>query len=476
MVFSSFSFLCYFLPFVFVVYFSFRNINTKNLFLLAASLFFYAWNDPKYLLIMLLVIFATYFGSLCVYTCHKQILKKLFLVLFLILIFSFLFYFKYFNFLVKIFEDVGYKKGNLIEIILPIGISFYTFQAVSYLLDVYRGMRPQKNLSNLALYISLFPQLVAGPIVKYKTVAVALTERTHSIKNVYEGFVRFIIGLSKKILIADTLAMSVDKIFETPIQELSFSIVWVGIIFYAFQIYFDFSAYSDMAIGLGRVFGFKFLENFNYPYISKSITEFWRRWHISLSSWFKEYVYIPLGGSWYGLKKTLRNLLIVFFLTGLWHGAEYTFIAWGLWHGFFVMFEKIFLRIRKLFSFKIGSLFFKTILNLFLRCYVFAVVLIGWVFFRADNIQDAILYLKAMCNKVSFTPDFYMGYYVSDGSWIVFSIAVILSLGFGKKCLNFMEKRFNTIFIRDMFLLFLLFLCVMFLTATSYSPFIYFHF
>ncbi|MBQ8251259.1 MAG: MBOAT family protein [Alphaproteobacteria bacterium] len=476
MVFSSFVFLCYFLPFVFIAYFCCRDLTRKNIFLLLSSLFFYGWAGPKYLFIMLFVIFFAYTGALSVSICNKKIYKNILLCLFLIFIFSFLFYFKYFNFCMNIFNDVYHKNLQLTQVVLPVGISFYTFQAVSYLVDVYRGMRPQKNPLNLALYISLFPQLVAGPIVKYQTIATALTQRKHSIQDVYEGITRFIVGLSKKILIADTLAMSVDKIFETPIGELSLSIVWLGIVFYAFQIYFDFSGYSDMAIGLGRVFGFRFLENFNFPYISKSVTEFWRRWHISLSSWFKEYVYIPLGGSRSGLRKTLRNLLIVFFLTGLWHGAEYTFVIWGLWHAFFIMMEKIIFWLKKVFSIEINLGFLNVLLKTFSWLYTFFVVVIGWVFFRSNNVTEAFLYLRALFNKVSFTPDFYAGYYVPEGSWFVFALAVGLSLGFGKKLFDLMEKTPITRVIKDILLFIYLFFCIVFLTATSFSPFIYFNF
>ncbi len=346
MVFSSFTFLCCFLPFVLLGYFCCPNLKIKNLFLLISSCIFYGWVDVDYLKLMFFVIFITYIGALVVDSVISKIKKICFLLVFVLFVFAGLFYFKYFNFAIEIINDIYHKNIETWHLILPIGISFYTFQAVSYLVDVYRGAKPQKNFFNLALYISMFPQLVAGPIVKYQTVEKQLTERKHSLDNVYTGVQRFIIGLSKKILIADTLAMSVDKIFSTPIHELSFGIVWIGIIFYALQIYFDFSGYSDMAIGLGRVFGFKFLENFNYPYVSKSISEFWRRWHISLSSWFKEYVYIPLGGNKEGLRKTLRNLLIVFFLTGLWHGAEYTFVVWGLWHAFFIMAERLLSKLK----------------------------------------------------------------------------------------------------------------------------------
>ena len=281
-------------------------------------------------------------------------------------------------------------------------------------------------------------------------------------------------GLSKKIIIADTLALSVDKIFNTPVPELSMPVLWIEIIFYALQIYFDFSGYSDMAIGLGRIFGFRFLENFNYPYIAKSITDFWRRWHISLSSWFKEYVYIPLGGNRNGLRNTLRNLLIVFFLTGLWHGAEYTFILWGLWHALFIMLEKIVLSVKSFFNISVNST--KSIYKIPLYIYSTFVVLIGWVFFRSPNLNYAVLYLKGLFNQINFTPEFGYGYYFSSGSWIICAIGLLLAVGVGNKLMITTSHYKYCNICLDVFLLFTFFLSIVFLTSTSYSPFIYFRF
>ncbi len=474
MLFSSFTFLCYFLPIVLVGYFCCPTLKVKNLFLLFASCVFYGWGGAKYLFLMLSIILIAYFGAIWIAKSRFLWIKKIKFLLFLILLFVGLFYFKYFNFGIQILKDVFDKKIDSFYVILPIGISFYTFQSVSYLIDVYRGIvLPQKSFVNLALYISMFPQLVAGPIVKYQTVSVALTSRKHTIEDVYQGMCRFIMGLSKKILIADTLAFSVDKIFATPVSELSILILWFGIIFYALQIYFDFSGYSDMAIGLGRIFGFKFLENFNYPYSSTSITEFWRRWHISLSSWFKEYVYIPLGGSFKGLKKTLRNLLVVFFLTGLWHGAEYTFLVWGLWHGFFIMFEKIISNIK---LYICPWFVVRGFGKFFMWIYMSLVVLIGWVFFRSKNLDHALLYIKGLLGDINFSPDLLLGYYVPQTTFIIFIIAVILSFGYGKKVILWMDSKLFTKVLKDIYVLLLLFLSIVFLTATSYSPFIYFRF
>ena len=474
MVFSSFIFLCYFLPLVLFFYFCSPNITVKNLFLLIFSCFFYAWSEPKYLFYMLLVIFGTYVGGICIYQIKTTGLKQCSLLLFIILILSGLFYFKYFNFAVLFFNDVTTQKIVIESVILPIGISFYTFQAISYLVDVYRGHVPQKNFFNLALYISMFPQLVAGPIVRYETIEQQLTQRQHKVTDIYLGCQRFLIGLSKKIIIADTLAMSVDKIFSMPIQELSPLILWVGILFYALQIYFDFSGYSDMAIGLGRIFGFKFLENFNYPYLANSITDFWRRWHISLSSWFKEYVYIPLGGNRKGLKNTLRNVFIVFFLTGLWHGAEYTFVIWGLWYALFIMFEKIISYIKSFFNISLN--YAKYIFKIVTYIYTVFVVLLGWVFFRAPDLNYACLYIKGLFNTISFQTDLGLGFYVSSGSWMIFVVGFVLSVGLGKKLMVIMSKNVFTKVCFDLFLILSFFISIVFLTATSYSPFIYFQF
>ena len=291
MVFSSFTFLCYFLPAVLLGYYILPNSHWHNLFLLIASFIFYGWNDYGYLIYLFAVIFLTYlFALLIANKSTKQ--KKLFLGIGIFFILSGLFYFKYAGFTLSGLATLFHLNWNIPAVIMPIGISFYTFQAISYLIDVYRGEIVQKNVVKLALYISLFPQLVAGPIVRYAPIKDQLSNRSHSLESIYFGFRRFLIGLGKKIIIADTLGLSVDRIFNTPVETLSTGIIWAGILFYTLQIYFDFSGYSDMAIGLGKMFGFTFPENFNYPYISKSISEFWRRWHMSLSSWFKEYIFL----------------------------------------------------------------------------------------------------------------------------------------------------------------------------------------
>ncbi|MBQ8476228.1 MBOAT family protein, partial [bacterium] len=317
MLFSSMTFIYLFLPVVLVLYFSAKPERRNNI-LLLASILFYAWGEPKYVVIMLLTILINYFGAILIekFSSHK----KLLLVLTIACDLSFLIYFKYFNFIIDNVNALSHGSIAPLNIIMPIGISFYTFQALSYVIDTYRGeVRAQKNIYKLALFICLFPQLIAGPILKYHDIEAQIEKRKVEFDKVNKGVKRFIIGLSKKMLIANTMGAIADKIFSQNPDMFSHSIAWLGALTYSLQLYFDFSGYSDMAIGLGLIFGFNFMENFNYPYISKSITEFWRRWHISLSTWFKQYVYIPLGGNRLGLIRTCQNLGIVFLLTGLWH-------------------------------------------------------------------------------------------------------------------------------------------------------------
>ena len=465
MVFSSFTFLCYFLPLTLLGYYIIPNLKLRNLFLLIASVIFYAANDYKCLFYLFNIIFATYICALFI-SKETSGLRKVFLLGGLVFIFGLLFYFKYTTFTLVTIGELLQKNWIVSQIVMPIGISFYTFQAASYLIDVYRGGAVQKNFFNLALYISMFPQLVAGPIVRYDSIKNELTNRTHSIENIYLGFQRFLVGLGKKIIIADVLGLSVDRIFTTPVENLSVQIVWVGIIFYSLQIYFDFSAYSDMAIGLGKMLGFKFPENFNYPYIAKSISEFWRRWHISLSSWFKEYVYIPLGGNKKGLKRTCFNLMIVFLLTGIWHGANWTFILWGVWYGIFIVIEKC---VFQYFHVKMNIFY-----SILARLYTLFVVIIGWVLFKSDSIEHAYRYIKALFGCIPFQQKFGIDYYVRPGCWMIAILAIVLSLGITRFIPLLKNRKINLVY--DLFLFATLFLCILLLTANSYSPFIYFNF
>ena len=465
MIFSSFTFLCYFLPAVLLGYYILPNSHWHNLFLLIASFIFYGWNDYGYLIYLFAVIFLTYlFALLIANKSTKQ--KKLFLGIGIFFILSGLFYFKYAGFTLSGLATLFHLNWNIPAVIMPIGISFYTFQAISYLIDVYRGETVQKNVFKLALYISLFPQLVAGPIVRYAPIKDQLSNRSHSLESIYLGFRRFLIGLGKKIIIADTLGLSVDRIFNTPIETLSPGIAWAGILFYTLQIYFDFSGYSDMAIGLGKMFGFTFPENFNYPYISKSISEFWRRWHMSLSSWFKEYVYIPLGGNRNGIIRTCFNLMFVFLLTGIWHGANWTFILWGIWFGIFIVLEKI-----VAFHFSAKTHYFYSI---FSWLYTMLIIVFGWILFRSNSLSVALNYFKALFGQITFQQELGISYYIRPGGWILAGCAFLIALGVNRYFL-FTSKPFIR-FINDIALCFILLFCVILLTSNSYSPFIYFNF
>lgn len=387
MVFSSVSFLVFFLPSLLAVYFlvpkRFRPL--RNGVLLAFSLVFYACGGVKYLVLLLLSIAINYFCGLLASDAHSPGTRRAAVALAVVLGLGLLGWFKYAGFFAQILNDLGVLVP-VPQIVLPIGISFFTFQGLSYVIDVKRGDAAcQKNPFYVALYIALFPQLVAGPIVRYTTVEREIVTRDETLEEFSAGLVRFLFGLAKKMLLANAMGAAADAVYALPTAILSASTAWIGAIAYTFQIYFDFSAYSDMAIGLGRMFGFHFLENFNYPYIAASVTEFWRRWHISLSSWFRDYLYIPLGGSRCGKAKQLRNLTVVWLLTGLWHGASWNFIAWGAWYLVLLAGEK----------FLWGAVLERLPAALRHFCAMFAVI-IGWVFFRAPTLGAAAVFLRAM--------------------------------------------------------------------------------
>ena len=387
MVFSSMTFIWIFLPILLFVYYISKE-KYRNIILLIFSLIFYSWGEPKYIVLMLISILVNYIFGRILDKCNKKKNKTIVLIFSIIFNLGLLVYFKYFNFIATNIDNI--IGNNVIpnkNIVLPIGISFYTFQIMSYIIDLYRGdIKVQKNLLNLALYISFFPQLIAGPIVKYKDIDEQLQKRTVTIEKFSNGIKRFVYGLAKKVIFANTLAYIADTIFNSNIEFLNMPIAWLGAICYTLQIYFDFSGYSDMAIGLGKMFGFEFMENFNLPYISESITEFWRRWHISLSTWFKEYLYIPLGGNRKGKIRTYINLLIVFFATGIWHGASWNFVVWGLFNGFFLVIERI----------KLKELLDKNKLKFINHIYALLVIIFGWVLFRADTLKSALQYMKIM--------------------------------------------------------------------------------
>lgn len=341
MVFSSVTFLFVFLPVVLAVYYILPG-RLRNTFLLLASLLFYYWGEPRFVFVMLASIVWNYLcGLMCGYLPERMRgLRKLALILAVAVNLGLLVYFKYADFIIGTINGVFSRSIPLLGVTLPIGISFFTFQGLSYVIDVYRQtVRPQRDPLKLGMYISLFPQLIAGPIVRYADIEREIDHRSVDREKFYAGVSRFVIGLSKKVLIANTLALRADQIFGQPCQSLTAGVAWLGALLYSLQIYFDFSGYSDMAIGLGKMLGFTFLENFDLPYMSRSVTEFWRRWHISLSSWFRDYVYIPLGGNRRG--NVYLHLLTVFILTGLWHGAAWNFVLWGLWHGLFLIVERV---------------------------------------------------------------------------------------------------------------------------------------
>lgn len=383
MVFSSLEFLCIFLPAVFLLYTAIPNLKARNLLLIIASLIFYAYGEIVYVFLMI-------FSSILNYACARWVaakpdkMSKPALVTAVVVNLGILGVFKYTGMIVTTFNSITGLSVPVPEIALPIGISFFTFQALSYVIDVYRGsVAVQKNYLNVLLYISFFPQLIAGPIVKYRDINDQITDRRQDRDKIARGLRRFICGLSKKVLIANTMGAVADTLFASELGELSAPAAWLGAVAYLFQIYYDFSGYSDMAIGLGLMFGFEFKENFNYPYGAVSVQDFWRRWHISLSTWFKEYLYIPLGGNRKGTARTAVNKLIVFFCTGLWHGASWTFVLWGMWHGLFLLLEQFVPAIKKL----------PRVLG---HIYSLLVVLLGFVVFRADTIGYGFGYIGRM--------------------------------------------------------------------------------
>jgi len=468
MVFSSNFFLFAFLPLVLALYFVLpQKIQIRNFLLLIASLFFYAWGEVHYLFLLLLSIALNYFFGLKIEKNLKDKRVKFFLITAAVTInLGLLGYFKYANFLIENLNQLFSLQFQNNKIHLPIGISFFTFHAISYLVDIYRGKcRAQKSFSELALYIAFFPQLIAGPIVRYNFIEKYLSKRRHNFVFATYGVRRFITGLGKKVIIANPLGELADAIFNSPITEINSSLAWIGIVCYTLQIYFDFSGYSDMAVGLAKIFGFKFPENFNYPYISRSIKDFWRRWHMSLSAWFRDYVYIPLGGNRVSLKRQYFNLVLVFFLCGLWHGASWNYVIWGMFHGTFLVFERL----------KIGQSFLNFLPRILQNLYAIFVVMIGWVFFRSPNLTHALSYLKTMfvgnsitsiSNKIGLLLN-------SHFLWMSFGFAL---LGFSPM-IKILLKRFPKFtIISDLFLIVILIAVLVKLSATTYNPFIYFQF
>ena len=463
MVFSSLTFLFYFLPIVLGAYF-FVPKKFKNLVLFLASMGFYFYGEPKYSILMLVSILSTYIHGILMEKYNKH--KKLIMVSAIVVSLVLLIYFKYTDFIITNINMIFNGNMKLLNLALPIGISFYTFQMISYIIDVYKGeAKVQKNFLKLATYVSLFPQLVAGPIVRYTTIENELDNRKTDFSSFSNGVRRFIIGLSKKILIANVMAECINKF--TACTEKTVLFYWIYAIAVTLQIYFDFSGYSDMAIGLGKMFGFNFPENFNYPYIAKSVTDFWRRWHITLSTWFRDYVYIPLGGNRVGKMKWLRNILIVWFLTGLWHGAAWNFILWGVLYGVLLVIEKLGL-LKAL----------EKIPSLISRIYVLTVVMIGFVIFNASDLNEIVQNLGGLVgigniplfNKESI-------YYLLNYSSI-FIIAIIGATPLFKNVISKVYKKIPRLvnFLEVVVLAILLVICISFLVDGSFNPFLYFRF
>lgn len=386
MVFSSMVFLCVFLPAAFCLHLLLPGMRAKNFLLVVASLVFYAYGEPIYVILLVASSAGNYILARLTGECPK--IRKLTMTLAVVINLGLLVIFKYSGFLVETFNSVTGAGIPVPHVRMPIGISFFTFQALSYVIDVYRGdASVQKNFGKVLLYISFFPQLIAGPIVKYHDVEAEINNRKQTPEEIGKGIRRFIAGLSKKILIANTMGLVADNLFGAAATGITGPGAWLGAVSYMLQIYFDFSGYSDMALGLGMMFGFHFHENFDYPYISASIREFWRRWHMSLSGWFKEYLYIPLGGNRRGKFRTVVNKMIVFVCTGIWHGASFNFLFWGIYHGFFLMLEEYIPFIGK----KGGKL-----KNFFQHVYALLVVCVGFVFFRADTMKQGCFWIREM--------------------------------------------------------------------------------
>ena len=466
MVFSSLTFLYLLLPLAVVPYFLIPNRHWRNFLLLAVSLLFYSWGEPKYLALLLAATAVTYAGTLAIAACPKgSAARRAVLVVTIVLLVADLMYFKYLGFFWENLGRILPLEGALPSIALPLGISFYTFQLLSYLIDVYRGQTDcQRNFFYLLLYVSFFPQLVVGPIVRYGTVADVLRERETSWDEVAAGLKRFILGLAKKVLIANQTAAVADLIYNGSTDVYGTSMYWLAAFAYTMQIYFDFSGYSDMALGLGRMFGFRFDENFDHPYVSLSATEFWRRWHISLSTWFRDYIYIPLGGNRVDRARWVRNILIVWILTGFWHGAQWNFILWGLYYAAFLLLEK----------FCLAKLLAK--LPVLIRwLYAFFVVDLGWVLFHLTDFDQLAHALHTMFvwQGTSFAQVL-----ATDASILHGLVWLPLALVCSFPLLDRLPKRRGAAWTlaADAVYGVLFLVCLAFILSSSYDPFIYFRF
>ena len=469
MVFSSLIFLVIFLPITLLVYYI-APTKLRNLWLLIVSLIFYSWGEPVYILLMLFSILLNYVSGLAISAVDKNKTgrRKAILALSVVINIGLLFVFKYADFTIGTYNAIFGKHVHLLKIALPIGISFYTFQAMSYVIDVSRDrVKGNKNIINFATYITMFPQLIAGPIVRYKTVEKELRERKCSVDDFYQGIIRFTIGLGKKVLIANNVAVIFKEIATLPATQLSTSLSWLAVLAFTLQIYFDFSGYSDMAIGMGRMLGFHFLENFNYPYEAKTITDFWSRWHISLSTWFKEYVYIPLGGNRKGVPRQILNIFIVWLLTGFWHGASWNFVLWGLYYAVLLIIEKLFLR-----------KFLEKLPSIVGRIYSIAIFVSGWAIFVLDDLKFRGPFIKSLLFNahLGLVDKQTLYYLISFGALLV--IGIIGATSIPKRVANKLldKNRMVKSVLQMLFVVVVLVVSIAFIVSDTYNPFLYFRF
>lgn len=464
MVFSSTIFLAVFLPLLLIVYYNpvFKSLTFKNIILFLASLVFYAWGEPIYVFLMIFSVMVSWGIGLALEEANRKDVKKIFLVVGISYHVAILFIFKYLSFIMTEWGKAVHREFQ-VHIALPIGISFFTFQMMSYIFDVYYGKaRAQRNVLYVGLYVALFPQLIAGPIVRYEQIAAEINCRAVNKEDFTDGMQRFIYGLGKKVLLANYLAQIADNIFDYT-RDPSMMTAWLGALAYTLQIYFDFSGYSDMAIGLGRLFGFHFAENFNYPYIAKTVTDFWRRWHISLSAWFRDYVYIPMGGNRVKRARWIFNLLFVWLLTGIWHGANWTFLMWGLFYFVVLLAEKLLGVTQK-------NVWFS-------RVYTLIIVIVAWVIFRSENMMSAVQYLSRM---FGFTKNAFVDkqfFYYLDSGKVVLPISILLALPSYQWLKRKMSGHQNVFeMVEALFTVGIFLLSVVFTISSTYNPFIYFNF
>ena len=465
MVFSSLTFLYAYLPIVLAVYFL-VPLRFRNLVLLIVSLFFYGWGEPVYVLVMIASIIINWLFGKAIAATRDTERGKSGRILAVCMVFNLLLlgFFKYFDFLAENLIALGIHVIRPLHLGLPIGISFYTFQTMSYPIDLYRKETdPQKSLVSFGAYVCMFPQLIAGPIVRYTDIAKQLNERTITAGKFYEGINRFMVGLCKKVLLANSAGQVYEGIAALSSFQQSVVTAWIGAVCYTFQIYFDFSGYSDMAIGLGKMLGFDFLENFNYPYISKTVTEFWRRWHMSLSYWFRDYVYIPLGGNRHGLRRQILNIMIVWLLTGFWHGASWNFVLWGVFYGVVLIIEKLFLlkHLEKAPGW-VGHV------------YTMVIVILNWVIFANTDIAKGLAYIGSMFGSSGVFADRYTLFYLRD-NLLLLLICTLACTPIAKKKINFLRRKPGKYLVPALTVIMLV-ICTAFIVDASYNPFLYFRF